>query len=145
MVSADGDLEWKTAGATIDWTTVAAVAGSDVTYPDKLVVKVGQKGMRYGQVLAKITATGLFGPYDFAAADGRQTLTRGNVFILNQSVLQTGLLGFAQEVTDILGVLQAGTVWRDRLIATTGTHSLALGPTFTELEAAMPGLSYAQN
>jgi len=145
MLASDGRPEWKTAGITIDWSTVAAVTGADLVLPDGLTIKVGQKGVRYGQVWAKITASGLFGPYDPAAADGRQTLVRGNTFLQNQSLLQTGLLGYAQQVTDIIGVLEGGQVWYDRVLATTGAASLAAGPTFTALEAALPRLSYAKN
>lgn len=145
-VTADGAPEWKSGGLTIDWSTVAAVSGSDVTYADGLVVKVGYKGLRYGQILTKITATGMFGPYDTAAADGRQTVARGNVVILNESILQSGAVpALGTGPTDHPGGIEGGRVFKDRILATTGTHSLAAGPTFAELEAAMPRLSYAQN
>lgn len=88
---------------------------------------------------------GKYGPYDFAATDGRQTVARGNVCILNQSVMELGVLQFmSQSSTNHPGCLVGGLVWRERIIATTGTHSLAAGPTFTELEAALPTLRYVQ-
>src|SRR5512146_3178148 len=58
QVTADGRPEWKVGGVTLDWSTVAAVSGSDLTIPYELtVVKVGQKYLRYGQVLTKIVNT----------------------------------------------------------------------------------------
>jgi hypothetical protein len=50
-VSADGSPLYKAGGVTIDWTTVVAVAGADVTLPDGDVIRIGQKYLRYGQVL----------------------------------------------------------------------------------------------
>jgi hypothetical protein len=233
--------DWKVGGVTIDWSTVAAVSGSDVTTPDEIVVKIGAKYLRYGQILAKITqrevqtitvtgtptggkttatvviagvtytvdipynasaataqtafdtalgagkvtvsggalpgtalsvtfnvaenvaamttvdaytggsspasaigtttqgttSRGSFGPYDPAASDGRQTLTRGECFILNETALEA-LAG-----SDHPGVFDGGIVWKDRLLITTGSHSLAAGPTVTEFETAFPRVSYA--
>jgi hypothetical protein len=34
--------------------------------------------------------------------------------------------------------------WKARLLMTTGTHSLAAGPTVSEVEAAFPRVRYAQ-
>jgi hypothetical protein len=82
-------------GITIDWATVAAVGTDTVTStPEGITVKAGQKFLRYGQVLTKITASGKWGPYDPGAADGRQTLARGNVCVLNETLLENGILGF---------------------------------------------------
>jgi hypothetical protein len=145
MVAADGFPEWKTGGVTIDWATVAAVSGSDATLDDGTVVKVGQKYLRYGQVLTYITASGKYGPYDAAATDGRQTLARGRCSILNETVLENGPLpGLPAPPSDHPAVLEGGLVWRTRLLATTGTASLAAGPTFTALEGALPRLRYAE-
>lgn len=54
QVSADGRPEMKSAGVTIDWTSVTAISGADVTYADGVVVKIGEKALRYGQVLTKV-------------------------------------------------------------------------------------------
>ena len=87
---------------------------------------------------------GFYGPFDPTATDGRQTCKRGGTVILNSLVLQTGVMnGYTTMPTNHSGVLVGGMVWKARLLATNGTHSLAAGPTFTELEAAMPRLSYA--
>lgn len=84
------------------------------------------------------TGAGKFGPYDSAASDGRQTLARGQVYILNQTVL------FSQLKSDFVEVLEGGLVWRARVIATTGSASLAAGPTFATLEPAMPRLRWVE-
>jgi hypothetical protein len=54
-VSFDGLPRWKAGGVTIDWSTVAAVSGSDVTTKEGFVVPIGSKYLRYGQPLLKIT------------------------------------------------------------------------------------------
>lgn len=135
MVSADGSPEWKTGGITIDWSTVTAV-GADTPLADGLVIPNGQKGLQFGTVLCQITATGLYGPYAAGAADGRQTLTRDAVFILNESVLQNGPLGLAVgRATDNPAVLYGGRVWGTRL----GVGG-AGQPTLAALLAVMPRL-----
>jgi predicted RecA/RadA family phage recombinase len=257
-VSADGDPEWKVGGVTLDWSTIAAVS-ADVTLPDGIVVKNGQKYLRFGQVLTLIgvaevqtaatqatpvtgtviftlpavgdapaqsgatlswtsttlptaqavadnlnalsrigpngvtvtlsaqtytitfarrlgdvpqltsVATGSgntfthatttagqptyvsgnyqaakYGPYDPSATDGRQTLSRGECYILNQTVVETGLLSpIFPPVADHPAVLEGGLVWRERLLATAmAAGTLALGPTFTNLLTAFPRLRF---
>lgn len=142
QVTYDGHIEWKAGSVTLDWSTVAAVSGSPlVLAADQLTVPVGQKVLVLGQVLCEITATGLYGPFDPAASDGRQTPTRGKVGILNMTVLQNGVLGITAGNTDNMNLIEGGRVWLDRLIqAGTGTHSLAAGPTLAELLAVLPRL-----
>ena len=55
QLSADGAPLAKAGGITIDWDTVAAVSGSDVTLNDGRVIKVGEKFLRYGQTVVKMT------------------------------------------------------------------------------------------
>lgn len=146
-VSADGIPKYKAGGITIDWATVAAL-GSDTTLPDGSVVRSGQKMLRYGQVVTKITATGLFGPYDPAAADGRQTLARGDCFVMDETVLQypsgSPLLGASTDQTG--GAIEGGDIWIDRVLqAGTGAASLAAGPTLANLSTAFPAFYYVRN
>jgi flagellar hook-associated protein FlgK len=56
QVTADGDPDWKTGGATIDWPSVVAVSGSAVTLPNGLVIPIGSKYLRFGQVMTRITS-----------------------------------------------------------------------------------------
>lgn len=248
-LSADGRPEVKHAGVTIDWSTVAAVSGAAVTLPDGVVVQVGEKYLRYGQLVTAIgvaevqtveftggptagsavitlpavgaeaaqsvtvgatasaasfqaslqalsrigpngatvarsgagsaadpyvytvtfsrqlgnvpeftstntftggttpsvthgtttsgsDAGGKYGPYDPGASDGRQTLSRGFCFLVNETVKENDLH------SDHPPAVYGGLVWKDRLVATSGTHTLAAGPTYTELEAAFPRIAY---
>jgi hypothetical protein len=131
-------------------TTPAVVAGTGpytITSPIALL-NVDTTLLTGGTATMALTTpvanSGKMGPYDPTATDGRQTLGRGNVCILNSTVLELGVLGFMSKVsTNHPGALVGGTVFRDRILATTGAHSLAAGPTFTELEAALPSLRYA--
>jgi hypothetical protein len=92
------------------------------------------------------TGLGKYGPYDPAAADGRQTLTRGECFILNLTVLENGVIpGLGGGVTDHPAVFDGGPTWKARLLITTGAHSLAAGPTVAEFETAFPRVEYVQD
>ncbi len=251
MVLADlQDAQFKVGGVTVDWSLFSA-AGADTTLPDQTPIKSGEKYIRFGQILCKVTqaevqtvdlsgdddptggtfsltvlgetltglawnisaadlqtairainhpyasrvtvskssfvytvtfptdannvaaitgdTTGLtggggdtfaitvntttqgptstggeYGPYDPSATDGRQTLSRGNCFVCNRTVKQDG---FAASIntgcSDHPQVFDGGTAWKDRILMTTGTHSLAAGPTVSEFEAAFPRVGYA--
>lgn len=90
------------------------------------------------------TGQGYFGPYDPAATDGRQTLSRGQAYILNETVLENVPFGWGQPNSDHPAVFEGGLVWKARILATVGTASLEDGPTFTNLETVFPELKYAQ-
>ena len=135
---------FKTGGVTIDWSTVAFVTGAPVTLADEVVVPVGDQYLRYGQVITKITASGKYGPYDPAAADGRQLLNRGECYLVNVTSLQSPASGVGAIASDHPTVIEGGMIWRDRLIATAGAASLANGPTFATLEAALPLMRYTE-
>lgn len=139
------DVDWKSGGLTLDWTTVTA-AGSDTTFPDQNILRTGYKGLRYGQIVTRITASGQFGPYDSAASDGRQLLVRGECFIVPQTIFELNIVpGLPNPSSSHFGVFDGGLVWRARMIITTGTHSLAVGPTVAEFEAAFPRVFYVKN
>jgi uncharacterized protein (DUF433 family) len=135
QVSADGRPLWKHIGVTIDWTTVAAVAGSDVTFLDGVLVQIGEKALRYGQVLTKITASGKYGPYDPAATDGRQLLVVGEAFFLNETAREDDV------ASDHPAVCYGGLCFLSRFIQSgVAAASLALGPTLANLLATFPQL-----
>jgi len=139
QLSADGEPGAKLAGVTIDWSTVAAVSGSDVTVGDGVVVKVGDKYLRYGQVITRITATGKYGPYDPALSNGQELLVRGRAFLLNRTATNT------EPADDHPEVIEAGRVWRARILQSeAATHTLALGPTFVEIGATFPELRFVE-
>lgn len=138
----DGRIEWKSGSVTLDWSTVAAVSGSPlVLVGDQLTVPVGQKVLVAGQFLCEITATGLYGPFDPAASDGRQTPVRGKCGLLNMTLLQTGVLNITGGNPDNINLIEGGRVFFDRLIqAGTGTASLAAGPQLATLLGVLPRL-----
>ena len=86
------------------------------------------------------TTSSKWGPYDPAASDGRQTLSRGRCVILDKLWLANP--GVVTGVENIGGVFDGGNVWINRVLqAGTGTHSLAAGPTLAELLTAFPRLT----
>lgn len=92
------------------------------------------------------TGSGLFGPYDSAASDGRQTLARGHCFILNETVLQTGAAGLTGVASDHPAVFAGGLVWKARLkIGGVNPSYLGSGtqPTVSAFETAFPDVQYA--
>lgn len=144
MVLADlQDAQFKVGGITLDWSTFTA-APADAVLAGQQPVKAGDKVVRFGQVLCEITASGKYGPYDPEASDGRQTLTRGKCFVANRTTFENGYgVTLNNGVTDHPQVFDGGTAWKPRLIITTGTQTLAAGPTIAEFEAAFPRIAYA--
>jgi hypothetical protein len=81
--------------------------------------------------------TGLYGPFDSAAVDGRQTLTKGTTFILDNSVKENDLK------SDHAGVaIYGGLLWKARVRAHLTTASLANGPLYSDLETALPRVQW---
>ncbi len=92
------------------------------------------------------SGTGLFGPYDSAANDGRQALARGHCFILNETVLQTGAQGIVGVASDHPAVFSGGLVWKARLgIGGVNPSYLGTGnqPSVSAFETAFPDIQYA--
>lgn len=105
---------WKAGALTIDWDTVTA-APADVALEDGILISAGDKYLRYGQVVVPITASGKYGPYDTGASDGREAApVRGTTFLINETVLES------DPDSDHPGGLEAGRVWRDRLMVVDG-------------------------
>jgi hypothetical protein len=129
-----------------------------ITFPadtgNAAVVTVDSAALTSGGTVAVTIATttqgsaygGKYGPYDPAATDGRQTLSRGNCWINNRTVKENGIIADLQTggASDHPQVFDGGTAWKPRILMTTGAHSLADGPTVTEFEAAFPRVAYAQ-
>ena len=146
-VSCDGNPSLKTAGVTIDWDSVTAVS-VDTTLADGSIVRNGNKYLRYGQVLTMNTTSKKYAPYDPAKTDGTQTLTRGECFILDETLLQyssgSPLLGAVNDQTG--GLVDGGPVWLARVLqAGTGSASLAAGPTLANLLTAFPSLKLVRD
>lgn len=146
-VSADGNPTYKAGGITIDWTLITAASG-DQTLGDGSVVKDGQKYLRYGQVVCRVTSNGKYAPYDPSGTTGQATLTLGRCFILDQTLLQYGagstLLSPANDIVG--GCIEGGAVWLSRILQSgVATHTLAAGPTYAELVAAFPLLQIVRD
>jgi hypothetical protein len=82
------------------------------------------------------TSAGKFGPYDPAATDGRATLARGRTFFLDKTVRED------DPASDHPAAYEGGRVFQDRMLMTTGTHSLALGPTVSEFQTVFPLVTF---
>jgi hypothetical protein len=138
IVANPNGLRYKPGGMTVDWSTVAAVAGSDVTLEEGFVIRIGDKYLRHGQVMCEITASGKYGPHDPAASDGRQTLTRSKCFLVERAVRESDRMSL------LVAGLEGGRVYIGRVLhAGTGTASLAAGPQLAALLAVMPELRQA--
>lgn len=213
QVSSDGKAEMKTGGVTLDWQYVIPVA-ADTTLGDGTVIPAGGKGLEYGTVIGKITATGLYAPVAKAISattvasggtvlgvntltlasttgifpgdallidtagqaetlivqsvngavvtfttvttkthangvavskpnDGRQPpFVRGEVFILNETVLQRVPMSLAAFPVNHPAAIEGGQVWKDRVKANVGgTAGL---PAWSEVEAAMPRIRWLE-
>lgn len=128
-----------------------------ITFPESVdnvaAITVNSTGLTTAATTVTVTigtstqgasTSGYYGPYDPTATDGRQTLSRGRCFILNRTVKENGYVaGLGTQETDHPQVFDGGTVWKDRILMTTGTHSLAAGPTVSEFESAFPRIAYA--
>lgn len=139
-VSADGNPTYKAGGITLDWSLVTAASGN-VTLGDGSVILDGQKYLRYGQILTRITASGKYGPYDADLTQGSELLVRGRCFILDQTILQypsgSSLLSAVND--QIGGVFDGGSVWFARILQSgVATHTKIAGPTKAEFLAAFP-------
>jgi hypothetical protein len=86
---------------------------------------------------------GWFGPYDPNATDGRQNLNRGDVGIVERTIVMGGSLQLPLRDDLHSPLLIGGTVWPAKLIvAGTGTASLAAGPQTSALLAVLPELKF---
>jgi hypothetical protein len=140
-ITADGRPIWGMIGKRVDWSKVAALA-APYTDASGISLPAGVKMLRFGQPMVTVTATGLIGPYDPAASDGRQTPpTYQTGGLLNETIVQNGQLGITTYNDTDVGLLIGGFVYIDRVIHSgVGTHTLAAGPTLAELMAGLPDL-----
>lgn len=142
QVAADSEPEFKAGGITVDWTKVAVLnAENPVTLQDGVIVPVNTQALPGGTILAVVTATGMYGPADTTATDGRQTLARGTTFIVNRTVLITDQRSNHPEA------LEGGVMWKDRILslASLGIANAVTQtpPTQAALEAVLPRMRYA--
>lgn len=138
-VTADGAPKYKAGGITIDWDTVPAIGEDDdytlvsvvngqVTFQDGVVVKEGEKVLRYGSVVVKQED----GTY--ALATSESTLVKGETYVVAETTLEEDAVSAHPPVID------GGRVFKDRLLVGGAVH-----PSFEDFEAAMPGILYVVN
>ena len=74
-------------------------------------IHAGERYLRFGTVVLMIPATGLFGPADAAATDGREVFQgrRGAAYIVHRTMLET------MPASDHPAVIDGGTLHRERL------------------------------
>ena len=101
-VIAGDDAQWRTAGVTIDWSTISAL-GSDTILPDGTFVKAGMKVLNMGQVLARIGA----GAATIVTIAGAPTGGAFQLSVQAQGTVQTtSLLAFNASATSVQTALQ---------------------------------------
>lgn len=134
MTGSGANLTGGTSPAVSVAETTKGRAEADLTIAGGTVVRAGDKFLQAGTVLVEITSSGLYGPYDANASDGRQTITgkRGKVWILNRHVL------LSEDGSQVIGdLLDAGTLFKGRvLVGGTGQ------PTESDLLSACPGVTW---
>lgn len=160
-IQATGEIEEKLAGVTIDWSTVVAASTDTVIAPsfsstattpistaDQMAngyVRAGEKFLRYGTFLCRITGSsvatqnGKFAPYGSTTGlnGGSLLKTKGDMFPLNVTVFES------DPHSDYCPVIVAGQVWKARLVQNgTGAANTLAGPTQAEIDAALSGIIY---
>lgn len=135
QVLSDGhDADWVSVGRTIDWSLIAAPV-AETTLTDGQVMPAGVKFLRYGQIMADVTATGKIGPHLTNALDGRQTLEGGKCYVLNRTLREDEI------ASDHAGELfDGGRIWEARLLVGGANE-----PTLAQVKAAFPRLSYTRD
>jgi hypothetical protein len=120
--------------ASILGTATLALANNSLTGGTTPSVAIGAS-------IATGATSGYYGPYDPTASDGRQTLSRGYCFIVDETLLQysSGDSRMSPSNDQVGGLIEGGDIWIDRVIQSGGAaHTLALGPTLAEFLAAFP-------
>ncbi len=127
--------EYKVGGITLDWTTFPAASVSEVTLADGSKVPANVQYVPFGAVLARIDASGKYGPHDAAAGDGRENLVRGQVVILCYTMQADDL-----HADNPPGAAEGGRVFIDRLKLVDAGAWTNTGAWSVDLQAALPRL-----
>ncbi len=119
-------------GGTIDWGLIPA-ATENTSFNDGREVKVGEKCLRYGTVLVRITAEvpskNMFALYDRNATDGRQQLGRGDSYILDETICESDSHSNPR-------LFDGGSAWKARLLVGGNNQ-----PSWDEFYATFPRVS----
>lgn len=149
-VTADGAPKAKAGGVTIDWASIPAFA-NDAEFEGFQKVKSGDKFLRYGTILVKITAAtdttkvGKYTVYGATVAGGTLSEDRGDIFILNESVHES------DRASSHPAVIDGGRVFKERLnidsnpeiVYNSGTSAAFGQMAEADFLAAFPQISFA--
>jgi hypothetical protein len=175
QVSADGAPKYKAGGITVDWPSIPAcpangntyygvtVANGQAEFEDGVIVKVGEKAIRYGSILmydatldtASVIDGDPNGAYRLALTG--DTLARSQTFIVNETWLEE------DASSNHIGVMDGGRMWRARIVksdttvadnaAVAGDQSEAavavyvtgggVPPTLAQIQTVFPLVSWA--
>jgi hypothetical protein len=184
QVSADGAPKYKAGGITVNWNAIYAcpadtgtyygktVANGQVEFEDGVVVKVGEKAIRYGSIMVYDSALDLDptlttgagvpqGAYRLAlTGDAALLAIRGNGFIVNETVLEE------DTYSNHIGVMDGGRMWRARIVKSDVTQAdttwvagdqaeaavaaytsatASVPPTLAQIEAGLPLVVWARD
>lgn len=178
QANADGHPKYKAGGITVDWPLIpacpanggtyygATVANGQVSFEDGVVVKTGEKALRYGSVVVYVAGNDTApvqdgdpnGAYRLALTGDGAIMTRSNTFIVNETVLEE------DTNSNNIGVMDGGRLFRARIVksdttqadtawvagdqaeAVVATYDSVGGgvpPTLAQIEAALPLVSWA--
>ena len=158
-VSADGSPSTKIAGGQLGWAAIVAVA-ADYTFKDVDFVEAGEKFIRYGTVLARVTAAsagtialdanivGKFVPLlgggaagDYTSYNGDATMAvsiaEGDVFVANRSVHEYDV------VSDYAEMIDGGRVYKRRLLVDDYGDGVVTYPDYAADLADLTALTFA--
>lgn len=93
----------------------------------------GATSVTVTQSTAGVAGGGKFAPYASGASDGTQTLTNGECYVLNRTVV------YSNENSDHPDVIEGGLVYKDRIT------DISTNPTWANLVAKLPTLRAVQN
>jgi len=134
-VSADGRPRYKPGGVTIDWSVIDAVS-ADTTLDDGTIVKAGDKYLRYGQILTRITG----GEINTLTISGSPT---GGTFTITVDGQTTGGIAYnANAATIQAAIVALSTVGTGKCTVTgTGPFTLTFATSLGNLAVSADGAS----
>lgn len=131
-----GDLTISLAGFVYTITFAARFGNVAAATTDNGAGLTGGVGDTFAITVTTTTAgagSGMYGPVDTGASDGRAAMARGETYILPETVLASEL------GSKHVNALEGGQVWRQRLLV-----GGSLQPTLANLLTAMPLLQLVQ-
>lgn len=156
-----GITSTATGTGTLANVVTAASVPYTITFPNSLgpvTLTASGAGLTGGSTPAAVAASttpggnvGLFGPFLSTATDGRQSLNRGDCFVLDETWLDTAVPAFPNQGTVHPAVFDGGRVDKLKLVLSTGQGSNSLpagypaGPTSAAFLAAFPRIALSSS